>query len=94
MDVTIHTSNEPEFLKQISNTSVCTWFYILFILNAVFAAAAILRTIYMSLILKINVGYKLFYLLLTTVTITIPLINATFFYIMCNRALPSSKNYL
>lgn len=94
MNVSVSTSNEPDFLKQISNTTVCTWFYILFVVNAIVAIVAIISAVYMSLVLKVNVGYKLMYLVMYSLAIAVPLINATFYYILCERALPAKKRYL
>lgn len=84
---------EPDFLKQISNTTVCTWFYILFVVNAIVAIVAIISAAYMSLVLKVNVGYKLLYFVMYSLAIAVPLINATFYYILCERALVSKKAY-
>ena len=94
MNVSVSTSNEPDFLKQISNTTVCTWFYILFVVNAIVAIVAIISAVYMSLVLKVNVGYKLMYFVMYSLAIAVPLINATFYYILCERALPAKKRYL
>jgi hypothetical protein len=80
---------EPDFFKEISNTSVCLWFYILFIINTIVAFIGIIGAVYTSMMLKgATNSYRVGYLLGYTIAITIPLINATFFYIMCNRALP------
>jgi hypothetical protein len=84
---------EPEFFKQISNTSICTWFYILFIVNAVFAFVAIIFVAYMSLAIKMPAAYKLVYIVMYSLAVAVPVINSTFFYIMCDRALPPSQKY-
>jgi hypothetical protein len=94
MNVSVASSNEPDFLKVFSNATVCTWFYILFVINAVVAFVAIISAIYLSLVLKVNVAYKLAYFVGYSLAIAVPLINATFYYILCERALPSTKRYL
>ena len=94
MNVSVPTSNEPDFLKKISNTTVCTWFYILFVVNAIVAIVAIISAAYMSLVIKVNVGYKLLYFVMYSLAIAVPLINATFYYVLCERALPAKKRYL
>ena len=94
MNVSVPTSNEPDFLKKISNTTVCTRFYILIVVNAIVAIVAIISAAYMSLVIKVNVGYKLLYFVMYSLAIAVPLINATFYYVLCERALPAKKRYL
>jgi len=94
MNVSTPSYNEPDIMKQISNTTICTWFYIMFILNVIFAFMALMYIAYRSASLNIPVGYKLLFLTVYTLFLAFPVVNATFFYIMCERALPSSRRYL
>lgn len=83
----------PDFIKQISNTSVCTWFYVMFILNVILAFFAIMAVVFMSFVLKVNVAYKLLYFVGYFVAIAIPVVNTTFFYVLCDRSLLSYGRY-
>lgn len=75
--------SEPDWSASISSASVCTWFYILAILNGVFAVAGVLGAI-----MLLSRGTK-------SVVSLLPLIigslvgftNAWFLFIVCNRGI-------
>ena len=73
--------SEPSWSKQISNTSVCTWFYALAILNAIIAVAGILGGLLMY---KKGPKGLLFSLLLSG---GVGFINAWFLFLVCSRGL-------
>lgn len=72
--------SEPIWSKQIANSSVCTWFYALAILNAVFAVAGVVGALLMS---KKSSG------LMGTLLLSgsLGFINAWFLFLVCNRGL-------
>ena len=72
--------SEPNWSKAISNSSVCTWFYALAILNAFFAIAGILGVVMSK---KSSMGVLLPLLLSTALGFT----NAWFMFLVCNRGL-------
>jgi len=84
---------EPEFFKQISNTSICTWFYIMFIINVLFAFMVLIYIAYRSISVSTPIAYKLIFLAVYSLLLAVPVINTTFFYIMCDRTLPPSQKY-
>ena len=72
--------SEPSWSKEISNSSVCTWFYALAVINAIFAVAGVLGAIFMyksapsgiiPLLLSGGVGF----------------INSWFLFLVCSREL-------
>ena len=75
--------SEPEWSSSISSATVCTWFYILAVINGVFAVAGVLGAI-----MLLSRGNK-------SIMAVLPLIigglvgftNAWFLYIVCNRGL-------
>ena len=71
--------SEPDWSKEISNSSVCSWFYALAILNAIFAVAGVVRALFLS---KSN-GLTLPLL----ITGSVGFINAWALFLVCNRGL-------
>jgi len=71
--------SEPNWSKQISNSTVCTWFYALAILNLIFAVAGVLgavlsakaRGLALPLLVSGGLGF----------------VNAWFLFLVCNRGL-------
>ena len=71
--------SEPDWSKEISSSSVCTWFYALAVLNALFAVAGVLGALFLSkskgltmpLLLSGSIGF----------------INAWALFLVCNRGL-------
>ena len=72
--------SEPEWSKKISDSSVCTWFYALAIINAFFAIAGI------TLIL-LSKKVHVYSLISTILGSTIGFTNAWFLFMVCNRGL-------
>ena len=76
--------SEPDWSKQISNSSVCTWFYALAIINAVLAVAGIalalfsgkMRTsVLVSLVVSSLVGFT----------------NMWFLFLVCKRGINDAQ---
>ena len=70
--------SEPNFSKRISNSTVCTWFYILAILNLVFSVALILSALYIK-----KRGIALNFLIAGF----IGCVNTWFLFLVCKRGL-------
>jgi len=77
--------SEPAWSKQIPNSSVCTWFYALALINLFFGVAGVLEGLYAMSKGKRTIGG----LSLTFIFVTVGFINAWAFFVMCNRALHS-----
>ena len=74
--------SEPKWSKDyISSPTVCTWFYILALLNAFVAVAGVLGAVFMS-----KKGSTAF-LVALLVQGTIGFVNAWFLFLVCNRGL-------
>lgn len=74
--------SEPSWSKEyISSPTVCTWFYILAILNAIVAIAGVLGAVFISK--KASSPLLVFFLLQGTFSF----VNAWFLFLVCNRGL-------
>jgi len=75
--------SEPDWLASISSGTVCTWFYIMAILNSIFAVAGVI-----SVGILVSKGTKsLINYLPLIIGILVGLINAWFLFVMCNRSI-------
>lgn len=72
--------SEPNWSKNISNSSVCTWFYALALVNAFFAIAGIVIVLMSN---KVTMSTVFTVLLSAGVGFT----NAWFLFLVCNRGL-------
>lgn len=72
--------SEPNWSKQISNASVCTWFYALALVNAFFAVAGIVLVLMSK---KFAMSSFVIMLLSATLGFT----NTWFLFLVCNRGL-------
>lgn len=77
--------SEPDWSKQIANSSVCTWFYALAILNGIFGAAGVLGSLYLLAKGKSSVGTYL----LVLFSALFGFINSWFLFLVCSRGLNS-----
>lgn len=75
------------WLDFVSDVSICQWFYVMFILNAIISAVMIVRVFLMLMTTKpgILMGSATFFISL--IAIILPVINGAFFYALCDRAL-------
>jgi len=79
--------SEPEWSKQISGESFCTWFYALALINLFFGLAGVLAALYAMSRGRGSVsGF-----ILTVIFISIGLTNAWAFFVMCNRSIGSNE---
>lgn len=72
--------SEPNWSKQISNTTVCTWFYALALVNAFFAVAGIVLVLMSK---KIAMSSFVIMILSGALGFT----NTWFLFLVCNRGL-------
>ncbi len=75
--------SEPEWLASISSSTVCTWFYILAILNSIIAVAGVIGAI----IILTTGKAKAIQLLYPLTIITFGFINAWSLFIVCKRGI-------
>jgi len=74
---------EPAWSKSIDNSTVCTWFYMLALINAVFGVAGILAGIYL-----VSQGIlKSTSLVSLCLGVLIALTNSWFLFLQCSRTL-------
>lgn len=74
--------SEPDWSKQISNATVCTWFYALALVNAFFAVAGIVLVL-MLMSKKIPMSSFVIMILTSALGFT----NMWFLFLVCNRGL-------
>lgn len=74
---------EPSWSKKIANSSVCTWFYALAILNLLFGTAGVLSALYLMSKGKEN----LFGTFVVALAATFSFTNSWFLFLVCNRGL-------
>ena len=73
--------------SDISNTSICTWFFAMFVLNCIVAIIMLVRTVNLIVSMRPGVGPGSLIFILTVISLIIPLINGAFFYAICDRSL-------
>ena len=84
---------EPEMFKAISNTTVCAWYYYIFLINAGISAILLVS----SLVLFIT-NRKLFnriiggHIFQIVISALLAVTGSLFLYLLCNRALLSEIN--
>jgi hypothetical protein len=75
--------SEPDWLASISSGTVCTWFYIMAILNSLVAVAGVI-----VIVMLLSKGVKSMGTIVPLlVSMTIGLTNAWFLFMMCNRSI-------
>jgi hypothetical protein len=75
--------SEPDWLASISSGTVCTWFYIMAILNSLVAVAGVV-----VIVMLLSKGVKSMGTIVPLlVSMTIGLTNAWFLFMMCNRSI-------
>ena len=81
---------EDSWMKGITNTTVCGWFYFLFVWQSIMAAFAILGVFgvaFMGSKLGLSKGMRLSQIVVMLVSAGIALASALFLYILCDRTL-------
>ena len=80
---------EPEWTKGIKSKTMCDYYYILFVINAIACAIAVIVGI-PSMVMMPNIGspiFKLTNLIFTLAAIAITFFTALFIYLLCDRTL-------
>jgi len=72
---------EPSFLRSVSNSTVCTWFFILACVNTLVTVAIIALLVLNARKMPLQTT------LMLATSGTIALINAWFLFLMCNRSI-------
>lgn len=75
--------SEPSWSKKISNTTVCTWFYAIAIVNLLFGVAGIVSALY----LMSKGKYDMMQLFAVVLGASIGFMNSWAFFLVCNRGL-------
>ncbi len=81
-------------MKSISNSTVCGWFYFLFVWQSIMAALAILGVFGLAFMggkLGLSKGMRLSQTVVMLVSAGIALASALFLYILCDRSLPGAS---
>jgi hypothetical protein len=76
--------SESEVSKNISNETICQYFYILFIISAVMAGIVLLADIY---VMTSNPKAGFVLLLRSAPTVVLAVLNSLFLYVLCSRTL-------
>jgi len=82
---------EPQWTKQISNTTVCGWYYLLFLLNAFIALVAVVGTLMVVFGMKMQKGMAYAFGFQGLLTVAIATTSSLFMYLVCNRSLLGAK---
>ena len=75
--------SEPTWSKKISSTTVCTWFYILAVLDGIVAAFAI----FLALFLMLKGKSSLLNMIMLVMASLVGFTNSWFLFLVCNRGL-------
>jgi len=76
-------------MKSITSNTVCTYFYVMFLLVAVAAGVVVLVDLFV--VFKSGGRKGLGLLVRSLVALALPLLNALFLYILCARSLLEKK---
>lgn len=81
----------PEWTNQISNNIVCGFYYVFFIVFAVWAAISLLGGIWIYATTKMTTGMLVAVIFNILLSFGISATHSLFLYLMCDRALQSSS---
>ena len=73
--------SEPSFLRSVTNSTVCTWFFILACLNSLVAVAIIVFVVMNARKLPTQ------QIITLVISSSVMFINSWFFFLMCNRSI-------
>jgi len=82
-------ASEPDWMKSITNNTICMYFYVLFLIVAF--AAAVVVAVDVFIVLGSGGRKGLMLLVRSLVMLVLPLVNALFLYILCSRSLLEKK---
>lgn len=76
--------SESDVSKNISNETICRYFYIIFIVSAVLAAIVLFADIYTF---AVNPRLGFIFMLRSAPTVILAVVNSLFLYVLCYRTL-------
>jgi type III secretory pathway component EscR len=82
---------EPQWTKKISNNTVCSWYYILFLINAFIAIVAVVGTLMVIFGMKMQKGMSYAFGFQGLLTVAIATTSSLFLYLVCDRSLLGEK---
>lgn len=82
--------NSPQWTDKIPSTVVCNYFYVFFIIFAVYAAISLLGGVYIFATSKMSVGILIGVIFNILLSFGISATSALFLYLICERALKPS----
>jgi hypothetical protein len=82
---------EAEWMKQISNESICTFFYIFFVVYAFFAVLSLVSFIGVFTFMKVPKGLMVAHGVQAFISLGIATTMMLFLYLICDRALSPKK---
>jgi hypothetical protein len=82
--------NAPQWTDKISSNIVCNYFYVFFIIFAVYAAISLLGGVYIFATSKMSVGILIGVIFNILLSFGISATSALFLYLICERALKPS----
>ena len=83
--------NAPQWTDSISNTVVCNYFYVFFIIFAVWAAISLLGGVWIFATTKMSFGMLIGVIFNILLSFGISATSALFLYLICDRALKPSS---
>lgn len=78
---------EPEWMKKIPSKTVCGYYYVIFIFNAVIAALTMFLMVFVLPFLGLPKGVMLGQTLVSALVLGLAVANSLFLYIVCDRSL-------
>jgi hypothetical protein len=82
-------SIEPDWMKSISSTVICQYFFLMFALVAALAGLVVVQDVLVIISTRGKKGWS--WLLRAVVAFILPVVNALFLYILCSRSLLEKK---
>jgi hypothetical protein len=81
---------EPKWTEKIASSTICNYFYVFFVIFAVWAAISVLGGVWVFATTKMGFGMLLAVLFNTLLSFGISATSALFLYLICERALKPS----
>lgn len=82
--------NAPEWTNKIPNTVLCNYFYVFFVIFAVWAALSLLGGVWIFATTKLSFGMLIAIIFNILLSFGISATSALFLYLICERALKPS----
>lgn len=80
----------PQWTEKITNNALCGYFYVFFIIFAVWAALSLLGGVWIFATTKMNIGMLIGVIFNVLLSFGISATSALFLYLICERALKPS----